>query len=149
MAWCSRVVLICLAAVFTFLALQSHSLIQPYLNHFLRSLGIPYKGLLWAELNFDYFTHILGAFLLTLLIYSSDIPWLRKSRNKVLLCGATVMSLAFVAEIGQWIIGRGFSLKDLATGAFGIFCAMYLLARLEPDRCGSAVPQRRHPPSLL
>lgn len=127
-AWLSRVILLLLIAGLTVLTLETGpSILQPSLNRFLRSLGVPYEGLLWAEHNIDYFTHSFGSFVIVLLLHFSNLPRFRTAQHKFLLYGMMVLTLMLVAEIMQWLIGRGFSFKDIMMGGIGIACAVLVL----------------------
>jgi len=93
-------------------------------NKLLRNIGFSYDTILWVEQNADVVLHLIGGFLITLLLILSDLPILRYSRwiPVVLVC-----CLCVLAEVFQDLIGRGKETSDLLLGICGSFMA-YLAA---------------------
>lgn len=89
-------------------------------NKLLRNVGVSYDKILWFEQNADVVLHLLGGFLITLLLILSDLPILRCGRwiPVVLVCCMCVL-----AEVFQDLIGRGKETSDLLLGICGSFMA--------------------------
>ncbi len=120
--------LVLFLACMTWLVLDSDgSVLQPLLNKLLRSHGVAYKWVLWAEVNMDLFTHGVGSFLIMLLLYGSRLPGIDDRKDKLFIYSCLVLLMVFLAEVAQGVIGRGFSVRDIVTGAIGLMIAVGLI----------------------
>lgn len=126
MKWFCRIVLIGLTLSMSYVVTQpSYNFAHWVPHNTLRSIGISYANLLWAEQNADTVLHFFGAALLTALLYGSDLLWLKKNR---LIPLALVCLACLAAELAQHIIGRGMETRDLLLGICGSFMA-YLVVQ--------------------
>ncbi|RBP51538.1 hypothetical protein [Arenicella xantha] len=125
MKWFYRILLLMLFTAMSFLVTRSGYNTAHWMPHnILRELGLNYQQRLWLETHTDIALHLLGAFVLTLLLYAADLLILRK---RVTLILATVVSLCVVAEFAQHILGRDVESKDLLLGILGSFMAYLVI----------------------
>ena len=121
MKWFCRIVLAGLFAVMTYVVTRPSYNFAHWVPHKqLRTLGVDYNTLLWAEQNADTFLHFFGATVLTLLLYGAAFKFLgeRKTTPLMIICIACLG-----AELAQLIVGRGMETGDLLLGICGSFMA--------------------------
>lgn len=119
--WLSRLILIALLVVMTYVATRSSYNFSHWIPHyFFRDIGVPYSARLWAERHADIFLHFFGAMSLTVLIYAAKF---NKILSRLLTISVIVAAMCVCAEIFQYSIGRGFESSDLLLGFLGVFMA--------------------------
>lgn len=119
--WFCRLILMILLSCMIYVVTQpSYNYAHWVPRQFLRTIGISYEALLWAERNGDMFLHSFGAFTLTVLFHHSRLPFAPRSSLFALVCVAV---LCVTAELFQHLIGRGAQSLDLLLGLLGGFMA--------------------------
>lgn len=129
--WPKLNMITCRIILFALLVGLSYVISRPSYNfahwiphNFVRQLGVPYDSLLWAEQNADVALHFLGAFITTLLISASRLPFLKAEPLRIL---SLVCVFCLAAELLQLRIGRGFDYLDLLLGILGSFMAYLVI----------------------
>ena len=119
--WCCRLGLIGLAGIFTYVVTRSSYNFAHWVPHnLLRTIGLDYATILWAEQNADIALHFFGGFGLTLLLIHARLPFISLPLWRPL---AIIVLLCFAAEGAQYLIGRGTETSDLLLGICGSFMA--------------------------
>lgn len=122
-----RLILLTLLLGMTYVVTRAGYNFAHWVPHdFLRSLGLSYASLLWAEQNADVALHFFGAALLTSLIYLAKLPLIENSAKNAFLA---VSMLCLGAELVQMSIGRGYQNSDLLLGILGGFMAYLLIEK--------------------
>ncbi len=132
MKWFYRTILFCLIVLMSYVVFQTQYNFAHWVPHrLLKSIGIPYQALLYFERNADVILHLLGAFVITLLIIKSDFSMILKHQIWIV---ALVCAALFLVEIYQQQIGRGFDLWDLILGIVGCVMAMLISTKNHKEK---------------
>ena len=113
-----------LAAVMSYVVLQPSYNIAHWIPHsLLRDVGISYAALLSFETHADKVLHIVGACLLSIGLYRSQLPLLRRHRTYPF---TAIFIVSALAELAQGSIGRGVELNDLLASGLGCCIAFFM-----------------------
>lgn len=123
--WCTRVLLLITLPIALYIAIIPDFFGWEYIpRRLITSLGFSYHSLLWFEQNLASMLHLIGAFMLTLLLPLANLFYNQNSSKQIITSAILVFISGWLLEIIQGYSGRGYETQDLLYHSLGIIAAL-------------------------
>ena len=107
-------------------------------NRTMRNMGFSYESVLAYEHYLNWFLHWVIGFLVTLLLYFSELYFSGNARNRMVSGFLLVAGMALTMELLQSGLGRDVEIADLVLGIGGTSMATALLVSHRSRKADSA-----------